>query len=74
MINVIYAIGGAGFGLIVGLIITLFADEATFRRLENQNECLRLKVSQLEKEKEDGVQVIEITDNRPQPDNYFTPF
>lgn len=74
MINVIYAIGGAGFGLIVGLIITLFADEATFRRLENQNECLRLKVSQLEKEKEDGVQVIEITDNRSQPDNYFTPF
>lgn len=62
-------------GVVVGMVLELFADEDTLRRTERQNECLRLRVEQLEREQADeGVQVIEIHDDRPQPESYFTPF
>lgn len=62
-------------GVVVGMVLELFADEDTLRRTEKQNECLRLRVEQLESEQADkGVQVIEIHDDRPQPESYFTPF
>lgn len=73
-LNIIYIISAAAGGLLVGLIVSLFTDEATFRQLERENELLRLRVEELEKEQADGVQVIEITDNRAQPESYFTPF
>ena len=73
-LNIVYFITGAAVGLLVGLIVSLFTDEATFRQLERENELLRLRVEELEKEQADGVQVIEITDNRAQPESYFTLF
>ena len=73
-LNIVYIITAAAGGLLVGLIVSLFTDEATFRQLERENELLRLRVEELEKEQADGVQVIEITDNRAQPESYFTPF
>ena len=73
-LQIIYLIAAAAVGLFAGMIIELFADAATVRRLENQNECLRLRVEELENGNADAVQVIEINDNRAQPDNYFIPF
>lgn len=73
-LQIIYLIAAAAVGLFAGMIIELFADAATVRRLETQNECLRLRVEELENGNADAVQVIEINDNRAQPDNYFIPF
>lgn len=56
------------------MVIELFADETTLRRYEKENELLRLRVEELENEKADGVRVIEINDNRAQPESYFAPF
>ena len=74
ILHIIYFLAAGAVGLFAGMIIELFADESTLKRLERQNECLRLRVEELEKEKADGVQIIEINDHRAQPDNYFTPF
>lgn len=62
-------------GLTMGSMVTLTYTAgivAKNRLLERQVRSLKSEVRNLEKIK--NVQVIEITDNRAEPDSYFTPF
>lgn len=59
----------------------LCADEITVRRYiakaaktEAENAALRVELARLKNETGDGVQVIEIRDERAQPESYFAPF
>lgn len=72
LLTIIYIVAAVAVGILAGMIIETAADEVTLRKLEKQNELLKLRVEELEKG--DGVQVIEIKDNRAQPESYFTPF
>lgn len=47
-------------------------DASTIRELQDDNRRLRLLNDQIVKEKD--VKVIEINDNRAEPESYFTPF
>jgi len=74
LLTIIYIIAACGVGILAGMIIETIADEVTLRRQEKQIELLQLRVEELESENGDKVQVIEINDNRAQPESYFTPF
>lgn len=74
LLTIIYIIAAAAVGVLAGMIIETIADEVTIRRQEKQIELLKLRVEELENENGDNVQVIEINDNRAQPESYFTPF
>lgn len=74
LLTIIYILAAAAVGILAGMIIETIADEVTIRRQEKQIELLQLRVEELESENGDKVQVIEINDNRAQPESYFTPF
>lgn len=74
LLTIIYILAAAAVGVLAGMIIETIADEVTIRRQEKQIELLKLRVEELESENGDNVQVIEINDNRAQPESYFTPF
>lgn len=59
-------------GCLIGLIIEMALDASTIRELQDDNRRLRLLNDQIVKEKD--VKVIEINDNRAEPESYFTPF
>lgn len=59
-------------GCLIGLIIEMTLDAGTIRELQDDNRRLRLLNDQIVKEK--NVKVIEINDNRAEPESYFTPF
>lgn len=74
LLTIIYILAAAAVGVLAGMIIETIADEVTLRRQDKQIELLKLRVEELESENGDNVQVIEINDNRAQPESYFTPF
>lgn len=74
LLTIIYILAAAAVGVLAGMIIETIADEVTLRRQDKQIELLKLRVEELENENGDNVQVIEINDNRAQPESYFTPF
>ena len=74
LLTIIYIIAAAAVGILTGMIIETIADEVTIRRQDKEIELLKLRVEELESENGDNVQVIEINDNRAQPESYFTPF
>lgn len=74
LLTIIYILAAAAVGVLAGMIIETIADEVTLRRQDKQIELLKLRVEELESENGDKVQVIEINDNRAQPESYFTPF
>ena len=59
-----------GFDVLVTL--ELIIDSRTIRELQEDNHRLRLLNEQISAEK--NVEIIEINDNRAQPESYFTPF
>ena len=59
-------------GCLIGLIIEMALDASTIRELQDDNRRLRLLNDQIVKEKD--VKVIEINDNRAEPESYFAPF
>lgn len=74
MLTIIYCIGAAAVGFILGLIVELFIDAEQVNRLSRNNEKLTLENIQLRQETKH--EVIEIVDNRtvPADQNYFKPF
>ena len=54
------------------MILELIIDSKTIRELQEDNHRLRLLNEQISAERD--VKVIEINDNRAQPESYFTPF
>lgn len=53
------------------MIFELAIDARYINKVENENNILKKKAQQVES---DNVQVIEINDNRAEPESYFTPF
>ena len=71
-LTVIYIMGAAAVGFIAGLVFELMLDARTIRDLQDQNRKLRLENTQLKRN--EHVEIIEIKDDRAQPESYFTPF
>ena len=71
-LTIIYIIGALAVGFIFGMILELIIDSKTIRELQEDNHRLRLLNEQISAERD--VKVIEINDNRAQPESYFTPF
>lgn len=72
MLDAIFLLAAAGGGLLVGMIITAFFDEKGMAEMRDENRALRAEIAELKKRK--AVKVIEINDNRAQPESYFAPF
>ena len=72
-LTIIYSIASLGVGCLIGLIVEMMLDAHTIRELQDDNRRLRMLNAQLGKEKK-NVKVIEINDNRAEPESYFTPF
>ena len=72
MLDAIFLLAAAGGGLLVGMIITAFFDEKGLAEMRDENRTLRAEIAELKKRK--AVKVIEINDNRAQPESYFAPF
>lgn len=71
-LTIIYIIGALAVGFLFGMILELIIDSKTIRELQEDNHRLRLLNEQISAEK--NVEIIEINDNRAQPESYFTPF
>ena len=71
-LTIIYIIGALAVGFLFGMILELIIDSRTIRELQEDNHRLRLLNEQISAEK--NVEIIEINDNRAQPESYFTPF
>ena len=71
-LTIIYIIGALAVGFLLGMILELIIDSKTIRELQEDNHRLRLLNEQISAERD--VKVIEINDNRAQPESYFTPF
>ena len=67
----VYIVAAFGVGCLIGLIIEMALDAGTIRELQDDNRRLRLLNDQIVKEK--NVKVIEVNDNRAEPESYFTP-
>ena len=74
MLHIISILAAAGGGLLVGMIITAFFDEKGLAEMRDENRALRAELAELKKRKTNNVKVIEINDNRAQPESYFAPF
>ena len=61
-LGIIYCIGAAAVGLLIGMIIELIIDTDTIRDLQEHNHKLKLENAQLRREAKH--EVIEIVDNR----------
>ncbi len=72
MLDAIFLLAAAGGGLLVGMIITAFFDEKGLAEMRDENRALRAEIAVLKKRK--ATKVIEINDNRAQPESYFAPF
>lgn len=72
MLDAIFLLAAAGGGLLVGMIITAFFDEKGLAEMRDENRALRAEIAELKKRK--AAKVIEINDNRAQPESYFAPF
>lgn len=72
MLDAIFLLAAAGGGLLVGMIITAFFDEKGLAEMRDENRALRAEIAELKKRK--ATKVIEINDNRAQPESYFAPF
>ena len=67
LLEIIYMIGAAAIGLIIGLVIEYVIDFQIVRDIQTENRKLRLENEQLKQEaKKAGVpiEIIEIVDNR----------
>lgn len=71
-LTIIYIIGALAIGFLFGMILELIIDAKTIRELQEDNRRLRLLNEQISREQK--VEVIEINDNRAQPESYFAPF
>ena len=71
-LTIIYIIGALAIGFLFGMILELIIDSKTIRELQEDNHRLRLLNEQISAERD--VKIIEINDNRAQPESYFTPF
>lgn len=70
MLSAIYMAGALALGFIAGLVVEFFIDAKTIRELQAENRRLQLLAEQMKT----APRVIEIKDNRAQPESYFTPF
>lgn len=59
-------------GVLIGMIVELIVDNHTIDELKEHNHRLKLENEQLRRACK--TEVIEINDNRAQPESYFTPF
>lgn len=59
-------------GILIGMIVELIVDNHTIDELKEHNHRLKLENEQLRRACE--TEVIEINDNRAQPESYFAPF
>lgn len=59
-------------GFFAGIVVEMAAEAAVIRDLQAENRKLKLEAAQLKKAA--SVEVIEIKDNRAQPESYFAPF
>lgn len=71
-LTIIYIIGALAIGFLFGMILELIIDAKTIRELQDDNHRLRLLNEQISREQ--TVEIIEINDNRAQPESYFAPF
>ena len=71
-LTIIYIIGALAVGFLFGMILELIIDSKTIRELQEDNHRLKLLNEQISAEK--NVEIIEINDNRAQPESYFAPF
>lgn len=72
MMEIIYVVLAACGGAFFGICIELMIDTKIIRELQDEVRTLKLKLSQAEKDNK--VEVIEINDNRSEPESYFVPF
>ena len=72
LLNMIFIMAAACIGLFSGMVLELMLDTKTIRELQDDNRHLRQTVATLKKQ--ENVEVIEINDNRAEPDSYFAPF
>lgn len=73
MLTAIYIVGALALGFMTGLIFEYFIDAKIIRELQTENRHLRLLAEQMQTEKK-APQIIEINDNRAEPESYFVPF
>lgn len=59
-------------GMLIGMIVELIVDNHTIDELKEHNHRLKLENEQLRRACK--TEVIEINDNRAQPESYFAPF
>lgn len=59
-------------GVLIGMIVELIVDNHTIDELKEHNHKLKLENEQLRRACK--TEVIEINDNRAQPESYFAPF
>lgn len=59
-------------GILIGMIVELIVDNHTIDELKEHNHRLKLENEQLRRAAKH--EVIEINDNRAQPESYFAPF
>lgn len=59
-------------GILIGMIVELIVDNRTIENLKEHNHKLKLENEQLRRACK--TEVIEINDNRAQPESYFAPF
>lgn len=59
-------------GILIGMIVELIVDNHTIDELKEHNHRLKLENEQLRRACK--TEVIEINDNRAQPESYFAPF
>ena len=72
LLNMIFIMAAACIGLFSGMVLELMLDTKTIRELQDENRELRRTNASLKKEAE--VEVIEIKDDRAEPESYFAPF
>lgn len=68
----LYTLAVFSIGLFIGLALKTSIDAESFRRLEIKNRNLHRENEQLKKQQ--TPEVIEIRDDRREPESFFTPF
>lgn len=71
-LQVIFMVLVGVIGILIGMIVELIVDNHTIENLKEHNHKLKLENEQLRRACK--TEVIEINDNRAQPESYFTPF
>ena len=74
-LTIIYFFAGLALAFFAGAALETFIDAKVISDLQDHNRQLQRENAEMrEKLKVHKIEVIEITDNRPEPDSYFTPF